>query len=234
MILLTCPRCHKADDDCQCWPLVTEAPLKNQIVDMSLAGMAPGHIAHRLNCNLDWVFEIRAELSLTLPKKKPKIIALLEAGKRTGEILRVVGCGRDWFKEVRKEVGIVGRRRRRARPGKFLSVQEVERRWGLPLHQLLSDLAEQDFSMRQAADALGCNRETLRAYAASMDRSPWAPRDVAATWEQQTGETITAAARRLAETHTVSQAARALGYYNCSGLLKALRVRGVTVQFQRA
>jgi hypothetical protein len=136
MILLTCPRCHKADEECQCWPLV--------------------------------------------------------------------------------------------------SIAQIEARWGMPFSQLLEDLAEQDFSMRQAAIALGCNREALRVYVASMERSPWAPREVAAVWLRQTGETITAAARRLAETHTISQAARVLGYYNCMGLRKALKVRGVTVQFQRA
>lgn len=115
----------------------------------------------------------------------------------------------------------------------FLGIKEVEQRWGLPVEQLLLDLAEQHLSMRQAASAIGLNRERVRQLAAAMPNNPWAPREVATLWEEISGETVVQTAKRMARDHTVAEVARAVGYADCAGLKKHLRVAGVEIAFRK-
>ncbi len=97
----------------------------------------------------------------------------------------------------------------------------------------LIELADRGLSMRQAALALGLNREKVRLMAAAMENNPWAPREVATLWKEISGETVVQTAKRMARDHTVAEVARAVGYADCAGLKKHLRVAGVEIAFRK-
>lgn len=100
------------------------------------------------------------------------------------------------------------------------------------LDEHLMEMAERGLSMRQAALALGINREKVRLMAAAMgDENPWGPREVASIWKEQSGETVAQTARRLADTHTLIQVATLIGYGDGRALRKALIARNVHVKF---
>lgn len=94
-------------------------------------------------------------------------------------------------------------------------------------------LAESDLSMRQAAKVMGINREKFRLLVAAMPNNPWGPREVASIWEEMSGETVVQTAKRMARDHTVAEVARAVGYADCAGLKKHLRVSGVEITFRK-
>lgn len=103
----------------------------------------------------------------------------------------------------------------------------------LDLTEQILALAEQDLSMRQAAKVMGINREKFRLLVAGMENNPWGPREVAALWEEISGETVVQTAQRMARDHTVAEVARAVGYADCAGLKKHLRVAGVEIAFRK-
>lgn len=121
---------------------------------------------------------------------------------------------------------------RQYEPTKETVVQQAERLRGRPLAEKIEELADEGLSMRQAADRLGLNRESLRVFVKTLPKSPWPPNEVARDWLRKTGETIPAAARRLAETHTLAEAARIIGYRDGASLRRALHVRGAKVTFR--
>lgn len=118
------------------------------------------------------------------------------------------------------------------KPSTMHTIQDVERERQRPFAQLLADLAEEGLSMRKAAIVLDVNREAVRRYVEKLgDASPFDDRWIAQAWLHKTGETVAQPARRLADTHTLAQAARVIGYRDGWSLRLALRARNVTVEF---
>lgn len=123
---------------------------------------------------------------------------------------------------------------RQYEPEEETVIQKAERAHGRPIMDMIEDLADEGLSMRQAADRLGVNRESLRLFVKDLRNNPWLPNEVARTWLKKTGETIPSAARRLAETCTLAEAARIIGYCDGASLRRALNARGAKVKFREA
>lgn len=115
----------------------------------------------------------------------------------------------------------------------------ISERWGVPFWDLLRDLAAQDLSRAGAARALGYESRTERQnfyslLARNPDKDPWpSSACIPAQYAIDSGEPFRAACERLAKTHTISQAAREIGYSDCGPFIHAMKSRGITVQFGR-
>lgn len=140
-------------------------------------------------------------------------------GKSQREVRRLTGLGYVRFKRLVEEMPDLA----------WIGPQPKQEQPDLS-EQILA-LAEQDLSMRQAAEALGINREKFRLIAATMPNNPWGPRDIAQAWLHKTGETVAQTARRLADTHTLIQVATLIGYGDGRALRKALIARNAHVKF---
>lgn len=160
---------------------------------------------------------------------KRRIRSLATAGLSQRKVREQLGLGTSRF--YRLVGGMKELAWRQYEPTEETVVQQAERLHGRHLAELIEDLADEGLSMRQAADRLGLNRESLRVFVKTLPRSPWLPNEVARTWLKKTGETIPAAARRLAETHTLAEAARIIGYRDGASLRRALLARGAEVKF---
>lgn len=116
--------------------------------------------------------------------------------------------------------------------------RDIEERWGVPFWNLVEDLHGQGLNQRDAGRALGY--ETWNQYIAfrqvlerSGDRNPWQHcLSVPAQYGVDTGESFRAACERLAKTHTITQAAIAVGYADVGPFVSAMRARGISVQFR--
>lgn len=115
------------------------------------------------------------------------------------------------------------------------AIRKVEQRWQLPFWTLVTNLAEQGLSRADSARAIGFNPHSFRYHlVAHPELDPFPPvahppRDYAA----DTGETFREACIRMSATHTVTQAARETGYADSSCFKRALRARGLDLQFQK-
>lgn len=120
--------------------------------------------------------------------------------------------------------------------------REVEARWGMPFFDVLADLAAQDLNMRDAGRAIGY--ETWNQYVALRqvldrhpDQNPWAHHhSVPAQYTLDTGESFKDAVVRLSKTHTVTEAARAIGYTGdkpAGNLRYAMKAHGIEATFQQ-
>ena len=115
------------------------------------------------------------------------------------------------------------------------AIRKIEQRWQLPFWTLVANLAEQGLSRADSARALGLNPHSFRYHlTAHPELDPFPPvvrppRDYAA----DTGETFREACIRMSATHTITQAARETGYADSSCFKRALRARGLDLQFQK-
>lgn len=159
---------------------------------------------------------------------KRRIRSLAAAGLSQRKVREQLGLGTSRFYRLIEKMKVSWQQ---YEPTEETVVQRAERLHGRPLAELIEDLADEGLSMRQAADRLGLNRESLRVFVKGLQHSPWLPNEVARTWLKKTGETIPAAGRRLAETHTLAEAARMIGYRDGASLRRALNVRGAKVRF---
>lgn len=115
------------------------------------------------------------------------------------------------------------------------AILKIEQRWQLPFWSIVTDLAEQGLNRADSARALGLKPHSLRYHlAVHPDLDPFPPvvhppRDYAA----DTGETFREACVRMSATHTLTQAAREIGYADSSCFKRALRARGLNLEFQK-
>lgn len=115
------------------------------------------------------------------------------------------------------------------------AIRKIEQRWQLPFWTLVANLAEQGLSRADSARAIGFNPHSFRYHlVAHPELDPFPPvahppRDYAA----DTGETFREACIRMSATHTVTQAARETGYADSSCFKRAMRARGLDLQFQK-
>lgn len=120
--------------------------------------------------------------------------------------------------------------------------REVEARWGMPFFAVLADLAAQDLNLRDAGRAIGY--ESWNQYVALRqvldrhpDQNPWAHRHtIPVQYTLDTGESFKGAVLRMAKTHTITEAARALGYTSdkpAGNLRRAMSVHGIEATFQQ-
>lgn len=115
------------------------------------------------------------------------------------------------------------------------AIRKIEQRWQLPFWTLVANLAEQGLSRADSARAIGFNPHSFRYHlVANPELDPFPPvahppRDYAA----DTGETFREACIRMSATHTVTQAARETGYADSSCFKRAMRARGLDLQFQK-
>lgn len=115
------------------------------------------------------------------------------------------------------------------------AIRKIEQRWQLPFWTLVANLAEQGLSRADSARAIGFNPHSFRYHlVAHPELDPFPPvahppRDYAA----DTGETFREACVRMSATHTVTQAARETGYADSSCFKRAMRARGLDLQFQK-
>lgn len=113
----------------------------------------------------------------------------------------------------------------------------IEARWGVPFWDLLRDLCDQGLSRPDAARALGYESRTelqnfYRLLARNPAKDPW-PRHIkiATQYVIDTGESFRDACQRLARTHTITQAAREIGFADCGAFIHAMRSRGFRAEF---
>ena len=115
------------------------------------------------------------------------------------------------------------------------AVRKIEERWQLPFWSLVSDFADQGLSRADTARAMGFNPHSFRYHlVAHPELDPFPPvahppKDYAA----DTGETFRDACIRMSATHTITEAAREKGYADSSCFKRALRARGLDLQFQK-
>lgn len=120
---------------------------------------------------------------------------------------------------------------------------EVEERWGLPFWQVVQGLHDQGLSRSEAARALGYAdrnpKNGVRIFLNLLERhpekDPWrgSYRRVPLRYTLETGESFRDAVLRLAKTHTIKEAALAIGYTSSGALRYAMRVRGIEAEFRR-
>lgn len=120
-------------------------------------------------------------------------------------------------------------------------IAEIEAQHGKPFWEVLKDLRAEGLTRAAAARRLGYTERNPRNGERTFmnllyrhpDKDPWGyAGNRAAEYMAETGESFTAAVRRLAKTHTVTAAARELGYSGPTALQYALRVRGIDVEFR--
>ena len=114
----------------------------------------------------------------------------------------------------------------------FWNRRRIEARWGVPLPQLLQDMADQGLNRRQAAEALGVTYGSVFKWVSGLDEDPFGSGGVATDWVRDTCVPFGEEVRRLHKLgYNITQAARALGYRNNWGLRYAMRQKGIDVQF---
>ena len=111
----------------------------------------------------------------------------------------------------------------------------LEAEWNMPLMDILNVLAARGMTRRQAADELGLNCDHMNAMVAASDEEcPWERVDVVANWVRDTGEPFGDALRRMAaQGYTLTEAAIAVGYSDCTGLINCMKARDLVVDFPR-
>lgn len=160
-----------------------------------------------------------------------RIRSLAAAGLSQRKVRDELGIGTSRFYRLIGSMGTLPWRQ--YEPEEETVIQKAERVHGRTIMELVEELADEGLSMRQAADRLGVNRESLRVFVKDQRSNPWLPNDIAGGWLRSTGETVLSAARRMSQTHTLAEAARIIGYAEGASLRRALRVRGAQVEFLR-
>lgn len=114
-------------------------------------------------------------------------------------------------------------------------LSDISVRFKEPAWDVIARLADSGKSRNEVALEVGYNPTRFQQMLKDRpDRDPFPSWEVAGPYLRDTGETVVAAARRLAADGLTEHAAgRLIGYACGAGLAHALKARGVVVEFQR-
>lgn len=112
-------------------------------------------------------------------------------------------------------------------------MKRIEERWGLPFWSLVAQFADQGLSRRAVALALGYAPNWFtRLLADNPDRDPFEAYGNVAAYIKDTGESFESALLRMAsQGFHLLRAAKEFGYTRTDHLRKAMRLRGISVEF---
>lgn len=118
---------------------------------------------------------------------------------------------------------------------RYTHQQRVADQFGKPFWDVVNDFAAQGMNRNQAARAMGFkNPITFHVMLSKhSEADPFPPViSVPARYTKDSGESFRAACIRLAKTHSVRQAAIAIGYADTGPFRHAMKTRGIEVEFK--
>lgn len=111
--------------------------------------------------------------------------------------------------------------------------RQIEARWGVPFWQLVADFADQGLTRFDTARALGYRPDSFCTLVREHpEHDPFDASDRPLGYLKETGETLSSAVRRMASQGMLAtEIARAVGYRDACGLKRALKARGIEIEF---
>lgn len=111
--------------------------------------------------------------------------------------------------------------------------RQIENRWGIPFWELVKNFAEQGLSRFDTARALGYRPDSFcTMLSENPGKDPFDSSDRALGYLKDTGESLGHAVHRMAaQGMLATHIARVIGYRDACGLKRALKIRGIEVEF---